>query len=275
MNHSDTSSLLHFGKIAILAALTSVGAQAQTLISHYTLDNTLEDSGTLGIDGELINSASFVTGGVGAFGHALSTADGTQDFFRADTSGNAAFNLDAITVSMWVNVSAMSDGDRLVSSVTASNGFDLYFKSNALVDGDFRLAFNFNSTSGAVQSADNAGYQLGEWIFLAITYDSTIVSGDNVFFYLGNESNTVVVNDSDTKSGSIITSTADFEIGGTPATSSDRTPTALFNDVRIYNGVLNASELEALRVAAIPEPAQYANLLGMLLMGLAVITRRR
>lgn len=274
MTSSQLLSLPLFGKMAALLALTAAGAQGQTLISHYSLDNTLEDSGTLGIDGELINQASFVTGGAGSFDYALSTLDGTQDFFRADTSSNTAFNLDAITISMWVNVSAFADTDRLVSSVTGSNGFDLYLKTGALTDGDYRLSFGFNSTSGAEQSADNAGYQLDEWVFLAVTYDSTIVSGDNVFFYLGNEANSVVMNDSGAKSGSIVTSTSDLEIGGTPATSSDRTPTALFNDVRIYNGALDVTALESLRVAAIPEPAHCGIMLGALLMTIVVVKRR-
>lgn len=264
------TSLLCSIAMAAIAPLTN----AQTLLSHYTLDNTLTDSGTLGIDGELINQASFVAGGAGSFSQALSTVDGTQDFLRAGTSGNPAYGMDAITISMWVNVSAYSDGDRLVSNLTSSNGFDLHLKSDNLSDGDYRLAFGFNNTSGAVQSFDNASYQTGEWAFLAVTYDSAITSGDNVFFYFGDETTSIVMNDSAAKTGSIAMSTSDLEIGGTPATTGDRTPTALFNDVRIYNGVLDATALEALRVTAIPEPAHFAILMGCFVLGLKSMRRR-
>lgn len=264
-----------FTKAAVLLTLAATGSQGQTLLSHYTMDNSLEDSGTLEIDGELINSASFQAGGAGTFDYALSTADGTQDFFRADTSNNAAFALNAITISMWVNVSAFGDSDRLISNIGGSaSGFEMNLKTGALTDGDYRISFGFNSTSGAVQSSDNVGYQLDEWVFLAVTYDSSIGTGDNVSFYLGSETDSVVMNDSDAKSGAIVASSSDLEIGGTPATSSDRTPTALFNDVRIYNGVLDTAALESIRASAIPEPAHTGVFVGALLMGLVVIRRR-
>lgn len=264
-----------FTKAAVLLTLAATGSQGQTLLSHYTMDNSLEDSGTLEIDGELINSASFQAGGAGTFDYALSTADGTQDFFRADTSNNAAFALNAITISMWVNVSAFGDSDRLISNIGGSaSGFEMNLKTGALTDGDYRISFGFNSTSGAVQSSDNVGYQLDEWVFLAVTYDSSIGTGDNVSFYLGSETDSVVMNDSDAKSGAIVASSSDLEIGGTPATSSDRTPTALFNDVRIYNGVLDIAALESIRASAIPEPAHTGVFVGALLMGLVVIRRR-
>jgi hypothetical protein len=250
-------------------------AQSQTLLSHYNLDGSLSDSGSLGIDGELINQASFTTGGVGIFDQALSTADGTQDFFRADTSSNSAFNLDAITITLWVNLSQANDGDRLVSSLTATTGFDLYLKKDYLTDGDFRLSFGFNSTSGAVQSTDNAAYQLDQWVFIAVTYDSTITGSDNVFFYVGDEASGVVMNDSGSKTGSILTSTQDLEIGGTPASTSDRTPTALFNDVRIYDGALDLASLESVRTAVIPEPSQAALLFGFVTVGALALKRRR
>ncbi|HBR94476.1 MAG TPA: hypothetical protein DEA90_09960 [Opitutae bacterium] len=278
MKNTLKTSFLRFNKAAFCCAacaiLTSV-SNAQTLISHYTLDGTVADSGSLGIDGALINSASFVSGGVGSFNQALSTDSvGSQNFFRADTSDNPAYGMNAITISMWVNLSSYNDGDRLVSNVTSANGFDLYLKSDVLSAGDYRLAFNFNSTSGAVQSADNVAYQTSEWVFLAVTYDSSIVSGDNVFFYVGDETSTIVMNDSAAKTGSINVGTADFEIGGTPATTGDRTPVALYNDVRIYNGALDLASLEAIRTAAIPEPAHFSILIGGFLLGLAVLKRR-
>ena len=261
-----------------LIALASTTLRGQALLSHYTLNGSGDDSGSLGIDGELIGDASYTEGGVGIYNQALSTADGTQDFFRADTSGNTAFDLSAITISLWVNVSALNDGDRLVSSVTSTTGFDLYLKKDNLSAGDFRLAFGFNSTSGAVQSSDNVGYQANEWVFLAVTYDSTIESGDDVFFYLGSETNAVTMNDSGVKggaTGTITTSTQDLEIGGTPATSGDRTPSALFNDVRIYNGALDMTALEAVRTAAIPEPSQFAWFAGFIAVCATIVRRRR
>ncbi|WP_269522247.1 LamG domain-containing protein [Coraliomargarita parva] len=265
------------GKLTATTALfvaMALSSEAQTLISHYTLDGTVADSGSLGIDGALLNDAGFTAGGAGSFSQALSTDSvGSQNFFRADTSDNSAFGLDAITIAMWVNISSFNDTDRLLSNVTSSTGFDFYLTNSGTSSGDYRLVFNFNSTSGAVYSSDDAALQTTEWVFVAVTYDSSIVSGDNVFFYVGNESTSLALTSGAQKSGSIVTSTADLEIGGTPATGNDRTPVSLFNDVRIYDGALSLSELEGLRVAVIPEPSTYA--MGLGLIGLLFVFARR
>jgi hypothetical protein len=51
---------------------------------------------------------------------------------------------------------------------------------------------------------------------------------------------------------------------------------ALFNDVRVYDGALTLSQLEAIRTTAIiPEPSQYALLFGMLSVGMIGMARTR
>ncbi|MDA3874500.1 MAG: PEP-CTERM sorting domain-containing protein [Kiritimatiellae bacterium] len=115
---------------------------------------------------------------------------------------------------------------------------------------------------------------MNEWVFLAVTYDSTITEGENVFFYLGNEVSSVIQSDTGTQTGSIIASTQHLEIGGTPATSNDRTPSAFFNDVRIYDQALSLEELESIRGVAIPEPGTWALMLVGLTGALALGRRR-
>ncbi|MDA3874501.1 MAG: hypothetical protein PF795_11155 [Kiritimatiellae bacterium] len=155
MNATQIDNLTWIARLArwiVAGALMTAVAHGQAPLSHYSLDGTLTDSGSLGIDGELIGSAGFTTTdeGVGDFGEALSTSDGTQDFFRAATANNAAFGMDALTISLWVNVSERSSvvEDRLVSNLTSSNGFDLHLRHNNLTEGDYRLGFGINSTSG-------------------------------------------------------------------------------------------------------------------------------
>lgn len=258
--------------LAATLGLSAVVSHAQTLLSHYTLDGTVEDSGSLGVGGVLNNSATFTAsgGGVGIFDKAFSTGDGVNRYFSAATGGNAAFGLDAMTITLWVNVSSGAGNDRLVSNITKSSGFDLFLSSvNA---SSYRLTFGINGTSGGNTVSSTTSLDIGKWVFVAVTYDSV-----NVRFYSGDEETAAALNTTVSKEvGSIIASLSNLEIGGTPATGEDRTPVALFNDVRIYDGALSLSELEAIRgTAVIPEPSNYAAMLGVFSMGLLAMRGMR
>ncbi len=268
--------------IIAVGILSFAVGQAQTLLSHYTLDGTTADTGSIGINGTLNGDAAFSTAGtgVGNFSQALATGQNdTNDYLVVSGSANNAnYALDAITISLWVNLTSGANTDRLVSNITGSSGFDLLlnnFGTPTTTSGEYNLSFGFNSTSGAVQSASPL-YVTGKWLFVAVTYDSSLGS-DNVIFYSGDETTGVSLNDTETKSVSIVSSSSNLEIGGTPATGNDRSPDALFNDVRIYNGVLNLAQLEALRngAIAVPEPSGAAWLAGLCAIGFLGFKRLR
>ncbi len=265
-------SLMMVAAVGLLAA----ASHAQTPLLHYTLDGNGNDSGSLNIDGVTQNQAFFTqTGaGVGRFSEALSTDNGTNDYFVAGTGGNAALGLDAITIALWVNIDGGASTDRLVSNISTSAGFDFYIQNYTTGTdgvGKYNLAFGFNSTSGAVQSA-STNYVTDKWLFLAVTYNSTT---ETVSFYSGDLSSATGLNSTASKTGSIAASALDLEIGGTPVTTADRSPIALFNDVRIYSGALTLTEIEAIRVTAIPEPSSYGFILGAASLGCIALRRRR
>jgi len=265
--------------MAAAGGLLVVTAQAQSLISHYTLDGVLTDSGSVNALGTLNNSAVFTTNGsgVGIFNEALSTGDGVNRYFSAPTANNAAFGVSAITIALWVKVdsAATTQIERFVSNVATSSGFDFAISSYSVGAGAggadlFDISFGFNSVSDRVISAD-AQYVSDKWLFLAVTYDGT-----NARFYSGSETTGVFLNDTVAKTGSIVASASALEIGGTPASTGDRSPVALFNDVRIYNGALTDLQLEALRAGVmIPEPSQYALIFGLLSVGGIAMARNR
>lgn len=258
--------------------LLAATVHAQTLVSRYTLDGNGTDLGSIGVNGTLAGGAAYTSNGsgVGVFNEALSTGGASTDYFSAATGGNTALSGNALTVALWVNIAAGAASDRLVSNITGTSGIDLFLASYSAGTGTggadaFSLTFGINGTSGGngVTSAD-AQYITGKWLFIAVTYDAA-----NVRFYSGSETMGLVLNDTVAKTVSIAASASALEIGGTPVTTNDRSPTALFNDVRIYNGVLTDVQLEAIRVSAIPEPSQYAMIFGVLSVGVIAMRRHR
>lgn len=265
--------------LVFLASVLVAVAPAQTpaLISHYTLDGNGVDLGSQGIDGALVGSAFYSAPGtgVGVFNQALSTADGTNDFFQATTASSLTLN--ALTIALWVNIDSASvdNIDRLVSNATESTGFEFtiskYTPGAGAGGADlFELSFGINSVSNRSSSADSS-YISDKWLFLAVTYD-----GANIRFYSGDELTPLAHRSTAAKTGSIVASAEKLEIGGSPATPNDRSPVALFNDVRIYDGALSELELEAIRSGAlIPEPAHFATVVGMISVVAMTATRRR
>ena len=269
-----------FSRVSVvaMAGLLAATVHAQTLISHYKLDGNGDDLGSVGVAGTLAGGATYTSNGsgVGVFNEALSTGDGVNRYFSAATANNAAFGLNAITIALWVNIDSASSSvvDRLVSNATATSGFDFTISKSTAGAGAggadlFEFAFAINTTSTGAISAD-AQYVSDKWLFLAVTYD-----GATIRFYSGRETASLSLNDTAAKTGSIVMSSSALEIGGTTATTNDRSPAALFNDVRIYNGALTDVQLEAIRVSAIPEPSQYAMIFGVLSAGAIAMRRHR
>lgn len=261
-------------RAALLAAAVGVfvvSANGQTPLLHYTLDGTLDDFGSLNVEGSLVNQANYSASGTGfgRFDRALSTADGTQDYFLADTSNSASLAMNAMTMAMWVNIGAGATNDRLVSNLgPGGGGFDLYL--NNVSGGAFQLSYGFN-TAGSIVTSSNAQYVMGDWLFIAVTYD-----GANVRFYSGTDEVSLNLNTTLGKTGGITASATGFEIGGTPVTDKERSPVALFNDVRIYGEALSETQLEAIRQSAIiPEPSTYAMIFGVLALGFVAVRKRR
>ncbi|CAM2801027.1 LamG domain-containing protein [Rariglobus hedericola] len=276
MNSFLTSALMRALFIFTVGLLAN-SAGAQTLLSHYKLDGNGTDFGTLAVNGTTSGAAAFTnTGaGVGVFDKALRVGTGATDHFVAPTANNSAYALSAITIALWVNVDTASMNDRLVSTLTGTNGFDLYMGGYTVGGGSggadlFNLTFVVNGTSGGVSST-SATYVSDKWLFLAVTY-----SANTALFYSGDLTTAASLKSTlSYAGGSIVASSADLEIGGTPATTNDRTPTALFNDVRIYSGALTALQLEAVRASTIPEPSQTALASGLLAFAFLIIQARR
>jgi len=279
---------------AVICCFVSAST-AQTLLVHYDLEegtgSTATDSGT-GTDsnGTLGGNATWSTNTPSGDGSSLSLSKNGTDSNFVSASSSEVDALSSFTITLWLNIQGnINVGDRLVSTLSSETfkGFD--FNIQALTSGSsdisasgFRLGLLVDGVSGGSALVSSAGTSVNadsQWAFLAVTYDGTRTS-NNVAFYTGTTTATVSqlgLVDS-LNMGTVDSTTGNLQIGNTSATTSDRTPSALFDDVRIYSGAASSAFLEDVRVdnlASIPEPATSTMILGSFILALAAIKFRR
>ena len=138
------------------------------------------------------------------------------------------------------------------------------------------------------------GMSASDWVFVAFGYDGNTsnsvffdpviqaatgsADNNNAYVYLGSKTASPVLFDSaavlaagNTSPGPVLLGSSAFAFLGNRSSLS-RDFTGSIDDVRIYNSVLSASDLDAVRASAVPEPTS-AVILGIL--GAAGLSRRR
>lgn len=267
---------------AILASLLGASAHGALLV-HYTFDNPadrLADTGT-GTPAPLtaIGTNSFVTNTPSGTGAAYSNGAGADAYLTTGTLANPDTGTDPaktdgltqFTVTLWVNLQATPTiNDRLISdwNTGLTEGFDLRINTASTTSYQLGAVVDNNTAFSSTNVVPGGN----GWAFIAFTYDGNQPSA-NALLYTGTTSSSasalgtaLTIN-----SGPMANNTNDLQIGGTAASASDRSPSALFDDVRIYDSVLTLAELEQIRLANIPEPAVAA----LSLVGALGFLRRR
>lgn len=281
------------------AALLGISTQAQTLL--YSLNGAGgTGGGTTGISvtpqtAPAGSSAltliagpanyDFGLGVNGAAGESIvnSGAYGTGAGLLGGTVANLG-TLSQMTLTMWINpsVSPAGNNTRLLdissgSPTTGSaDGNELFFGINA----GGGLQFYVNNVNGNSIGTDistptvfNGGLaQIGTWYFLAVTYDSV---GGNYLLYTGTTANSAALAytySGISPTGAAFASTSALFLANRP--NQVRAFNGLIDDVNIYSGALNVSQLQALQTAEMtPEPGTLA-LFGLGFGGLAMMRRR-
>lgn len=256
---------------------------AQTPLVWYKMN---EGTGTLvgdsgsgtALNATMSGTATWTTSTPSGSGSAVSIVDNATDANFISTASVAGTKLDGLTkftITLWVNLQALpASGDRLLSTLTASpyKGFDFNLQSvsgytfspTLMVDGVTGSAVGTPSTS---VTADHS------WVFLSVSYDGSL-SGSNTTFYSGTTSGSLLnLGIASITSGAVDTGASALQIGNTTASPSDRTMSALYDDVRIYSGVLTSTEIDAIRMDAVPEPS--AALLATLALACFVLGKLR
>ena len=254
------------------------------LLLHYTFDNPadrLADTGT-GTPAPLTaigSTNSFDVNTPSGTGAAYNNGAGSNAYLTTGTLANPDGGTDPaktdgltqFTVTLWVNLQAAPIiGDRLLSdwNTSLTEGFDL--RINTASASSFQLGAVVDNQSAF--STTNVTTANNNWAFIAFTYDGTQTSA-NALLYTGTTSSAASMLGTalTINAGAMANGTTDFQVGGTAATTNDRSPSALFDDVRMYDSVLSLEELELVRLANIPEPTVAV----LSLIGTLGLLRRR
>ncbi len=282
--------------MCLMVALLANAARAD-LVSWYTFDEArtgaslAADGGAAPRwDGKFYGIATRTTRTPGNASKAALdlTASGAGSVGTVDSAGTAndcdkADTLAKMTLTYWLNLQGAPSanmhilGNRTQPGVAGGDGWwNAGFTSvgGVMNMSRFRLTFgvgsNNNSADDVIVYTDGIGSAAGngnpwsasnKWLFVAITYDSTVTLANCVKFHLGNETTSVTALTGYTIGGIAPVvpgqNTTDLRIGIDARFNTDaaRKVAGFLDSVRIYNAVLTSSELEAIRKADLKPPS--------------------
>jgi hypothetical protein len=193
----------------------------------------------------------------------------------------------SFTLTMWFNMSAATPNNYRLFEISpgstpsgsTADGTQLFFGLNS---GGGLQAYvnnvNGNSTATDIATANtwNNGGTLGavtanKWYFVALTYD---ISAGTSLLYSGDQTSpaTLAYTFNNTSGGALDLSSA-TSVALLDRFSSGRNFPGAIDDVSLYNGALNQSQIDAIQ--AVPEPSISAMTAMGSLLGLVAINRRR
>lgn len=199
---------------------------AAQLRSYPGSGTSVTDLSGNGYTGTLTNGPTFDSGNGGSF-----VFDGTNDHIAATNVALGANRDDQFTISVWVNIDAVTDNTMLVQLSTAALGDSgLYLQTSGVVS-CYIAGFN------AFRSTGNNAYSTGTWQNIVIAYDRN--NSPFYRFYVNNTKTTVASGSSRTFLGSSISVT----IAGLPRSFIANYFDGKIAQVLIYGRVLNDDEV--------------------------------
>lgn len=271
--------LLALSLISIVTFTQSVSAQ--TLLLQYNFNETgtgvinygSASSGNL----TMFNSGNSVADLHSASGLGVSGLSGDRSFSvgfggaRMGADNAAVDSLQRFTLTGWIFIPTGANfNGRIIDNQNGSNnGYYVSYQSA----GTIGLAIGNGTTNAQVDST--ASFTLNAWNFFAVTYDGSLSSA-NALFYRGTTSlSSSLLNTQNFNRGTPADDTAIFTVGNRQ--SNDRGLGGSIDNIRLYDGVLNSTQIEQIRVwdttNVIPEPSTAALL--VIAAGAALVLRRR
>ncbi|MBW8781693.1 MAG: PEP-CTERM sorting domain-containing protein [Verrucomicrobia bacterium] len=262
------------------------GSLAPTSTNGSVTGGTLAITNAGTATSSTVNSAG-VSGASGDYALDASSTTYAQSNYTTITSSLGSFpTLNALTVTMWIKAadwSASINNARLLELNSAPTGMDgdkLYFSVNANGFSSAGALFQagINQGGGSVSNGTLMPNSGSSWLFVSMTWDSTLTSGSNISVFMGNTTTSVA------QAGTAFGAYTNAMTSVTSVSIANRSDgirgfDGLIDDVRIYDSALSSGQLEAIRVSgisAIPEPSTYGIVAGGLaLVGAMVACRRR
>ena len=208
------------------------------LVGHWKLDETsgtavAADSSNYGNNGTYtLDNSRYEQDGI--IDNAISTEN--NEFIEVPHDSSFG-NLDKLTLTGWAYPTGSGSGyliyksdDYSISSGSSNNR--IIFTAN-----------RWNASIGRWRTNDDAIID-GQWNHIAITYDYSDTSNDPLLFVNGQS--VAFTNETSTPSGSLLSSTENLFIGNTDSPLSSTDWSEPFDDIRIYNKILSATEIAEL-----------------------------
>ena len=220
-------------------SLTSLAPNASALIHHWKLDENATDS-VGSANGTAQGGAGYATG---RFGQAVSL-DGVDDFISTTTAGNAVIPTTDYTLMAWVFWDGANGSRGYIAGGQNSGTSGETFTMGKAADGSDRILFlnllPIGGQANSIAESPSASFSTGTWHHVAYTVDST--SGTTIYL----DGSPVGTNPTRTTHTA---STSVFNIGNNPQTSSPNPFDGLIDEVAVFNGVLNTTQINNARNA--------------------------
>ena len=179
----------------------------------------------------------------GRFGQAVSL-DGVDDFISTATAGNAVIPATDYTLMAWVNWDGANGNRGYIAGGQNSGTNGEVFTMGKAADGSDRILFlNLLPNGGqgnSITESPAAAFSTGTWHHVAYTVDST----NGTTLYL--DGSPVGTNPTRTTHTA---STTVFNIGNNPQTGSPNPFDGLIDEVAVFSGVLDATQINNARNA--------------------------
>ncbi|MDR1283608.1 MAG: LamG domain-containing protein [Opitutaceae bacterium] len=274
----------NFNSTAASSTATSTGTDTATGTFHDSAGGVVSKptnsagltGATNGTDDGAFNN--YVTGG--ALG-------GAGDVFKVGNGADTLFSSTSFTLSGWFHTTG-APGYQKDAYLIQTDAFSVYFSGtvaspSANMGFTVRIGTTSLTVKGTSTDPTNILNKANQWTFFAVSYDSTLSSG-NVKLYAG----------TDTADVKLIwaSTTQAVGLGGITATqlavgnglTEQKAFRGYIDDIRLWDSVLVLDQLKDVRTAdlansaipaPVPEPSAWAFLAGATILALAILRHRR
>lgn len=267
--------------IAILQGQVIHYGFSETSGSIFSTEVGVDDASTQGDTGAAstttLNSAGLVGSGIKMDGNWGATLGNTSSPFKA--TGD-------FTVTMWVNLAvAQPNLTRLIDATNDNGAIGIARGWRILVNNGNQLALQLNDNgAGANINTTFTGLNelhIGDWSFVALRYNSSTGTAEMTSLHIGNDITEITVSEN-TLSASADVGSIVYGAGATPRLGMNQSGVGAYyngsmDELRLFDSLLTDEGIAGVfnaDIAAIPEPAVYSSLIGLLAF-LLVASRRR